>query len=54
MRPEILDIVNSMQPISLEEMKDVRLMNRVDTKYLVTSGQLIAILQGVQERYYAQ
>lgn len=54
MRPEILDIVNSMKPITLEEMKDVKLMNRVDTKYLVTSGQLIAILRGIHEHYYAQ
>lgn len=54
MRPEILDIVNTMKPISLEEMKDVRLMNRVDTKFLVTSEQLVAILQGVRDHYYAQ
>lgn len=43
-----------MRPISLEEMKTVRLMNRIDTKYLVTSGQLLAILKGVHDRYYAQ
>lgn len=43
-----------MKPISLEEMKDVRLMNRVDTKYLVTSNQLLAILRGVRERYFVQ
>ncbi len=43
-----------MRPISLEEMKDVRLMNRVDTKYLVTSEQLLAILKGVHDHYYAQ
>ena len=54
MRPEILDIVNTMQPISLDEMKDVRLMNRVDTKYLVTSDQLVAILQRICDHYYAQ
>lgn len=54
MNPEILDIVNSMKPISLDEMKDVRLMNRVDTKYLVTSNQLVSILHGVRDHYYAQ
>ena len=43
-----------MKPISLEEMKDVRLMNRVDTKYLVTSEQLCDILKGVCDCYYAQ
>lgn len=54
MNPTILDIVNAMKPITLEEMKDVKLMNRVDTKYLVTSEQLLAILQGIHDRYYAQ
>lgn len=54
MNHEILDIVNRMPSISLQEMNEVRLMNRIDTKYLVTSQQLLAILQGVHERYYAQ
>ena len=35
-------------------MKEVKLMNRIDTKYLVTSDQLQAILQGIHEHYYAQ
>lgn len=43
-----------MKLISLEEMKEVRLMNRIDTKYLVTSDQLVAILRGVRDHYYAQ
>ena len=54
MTPQILDIVNSMRPITLGEMKEVKLMNRIDTKYLVTSDELLAILQGVREHYYAQ
>ena len=54
MNPEILHIVNAMKPITLAEMKDVKLMNRVDTKYLVTSEQLLAILKGIREQYYAQ
>lgn len=54
MNPEILDIIEAMNPITLEEMKEVRLMNRVDTKYLVTSAQLKAILDGVKKQYYAQ
>jgi hypothetical protein len=52
--PEILDIVNAMPPITLNEMKDVKLMNRVDTKFLVTSNELIAILKGIRDHYYAQ
>ena len=43
-----------MQPITLDEMKGVKLMNRVDTKYLITSDQLVAILNGIHEHYYAQ
>ena len=43
-----------MQPITLGEMKEVKLMNRVDTKFLVTSDELLAILKGIHERYYAQ
>ncbi|MBR6847577.1 MAG: polyphosphate polymerase domain-containing protein [Bacteroidales bacterium] len=54
MNPEILDIVNAMPPITLDEMKDVKLMNRIDTKFLVTSNELIAILKGIRDRYYAQ
>ena len=54
MNPAISDIVNTMKSITLDEMKDVKLMNRVDTKYLVTSDQLMAILKGIHDRYYAQ
>ena len=54
MNPEILDIVNSMRPITLGEMKEVKLMNRIDTKYLVTSNELLSILKGVHGHYYAQ
>lgn len=54
MNPEILDIVASMKPITLDEMKGVKLMNRIDTKYLITSPQLLAILQGIRDHYYAQ
>ena len=43
-----------MPPITLDEMKDVKLMNRVDTKFLVTSNELIAILKGIRDHYYAQ
>ena len=43
-----------MSPITLDEMKDVKLMNRVDTKFLVTSDQLLSILNGIHDHYYAQ
>ena len=43
-----------MRPISLDEMKEVQLMNRVDAKYLITERQLLLILQRVCNDYYAQ
>ena len=51
---EILDIVQGMKPISLDEMSGVKLMNRIDTKYVVTEAQLHEILLGIRENYYAQ
>lgn len=51
---EIVGIVNGMKPITLDEMKSVQLMNRIDTKYLVTEAQLREILNRVRESYYAQ
>ena len=51
---EILDIVQGMKPISLDEMSAVKLMNRIDTKYVVTEAQLHAILLGIKDNYFAQ
>ncbi len=43
-----------MRPISLDDMKGVQLMNRVDTKYVITETQLFLILQNICGNYYAQ
>ena len=43
-----------MKPITLDEMSGVKLMNRIDTKYLVTEAQLHDILLGIRDSYYAQ
>ncbi len=51
---KILDIVQGMNPISLDEMSAVKLMNRIDTKYVVTEGQLHAILLEISNSYYVQ
>ena len=37
--------LEAFAPISLEEMDAVRLMNRVDTKYLTDTGTLLAVLR---------
>lgn len=50
----IADIVQGMKPITLDEMKSVQLMNRIDTKYVVTDTQLREILSRVCDSYYAQ
>ena len=51
---EILKIVQVMKPITLDEMSGVKLMNRIDTKYVVTETQLKAILSGICDHYFAQ
>lgn len=43
-----------MEPITLEQMSDIRLMNRLDTKYVASKQQLIQLLALVQEKYYVQ
>jgi len=50
----ILDIVRGMKPITLDEMSAVKLMNRIDTKYVVTENQLKEILLRIRDAYYAQ
>jgi len=44
-------ILNSFGPISLGEMDSVKLMNRTDTKFLLTLEQLKSILFEVQSDY---
>ena len=51
---EILGIVQGMNPITLDEMSGVKLMNRIDTKYVVTEKQLRDILARICDAYYAQ
>ena len=46
--------MQGMKSITLDEMSAVKLMNRIDTKYVVTEDQLRAILLGIRNSYYAQ
>ena len=46
--------MQSMKPITLDEMSGVKLMNRIDTKYVVTETQLCDILMRIRDAYYAQ
>lgn len=48
------EILTSYEPITLAEMKEIRLMNRTDTKFVTTTLQLEKLLSMAGEEYYAQ
>ena len=48
---QVLNILNSFQPITLEEIDRVKLMNRTDTKFSFTSKQLENILSTIEPHY---
>jgi hypothetical protein len=48
------EILKDYQPITLEEMKDVRLMNRTDTKFVTTVAKLRQLLQMASKDYRVQ
>jgi hypothetical protein len=49
--PQINSILNSFSPISLEGMDSVRLMNRVDTKFVFSAGLLPDFLSSLLPSY---
>lgn len=49
-----MGVLEQMAPIGLEEMKAVRLMNRMDQKYMASASQLEELLDRVAEGYYVQ
>lgn len=50
----MIPILNTYDPISLKEMKSVRLMNRTDTKYLTTLPCLLRLLEEARAEYRVQ
>ena len=50
----ISSLISKFEPISLNEMEAVKLMNRIDTKYAVPLSVLPSILEMAKEDYYAQ
>ena len=50
----IQEIISAFDPISLDEMGSVKLMNRIDTKYAVPMAVLPAILEAAKPDYFAQ
>ena len=51
---KIVDILNGFCTISLENMKSVRLMNRIDTKYLTDIDTLYSIMSMAKDYYLVQ
>ncbi|MBN2486850.1 MAG: polyphosphate polymerase domain-containing protein [Bacteroidales bacterium] len=47
------EIISGFGPISLEEMDSVKLMNRIDTKYVMSVPVLNDILQKISDNYFA-
>jgi hypothetical protein len=45
-------VLNDFTPISLEEMDAVKLMNRIDTKYVLANSILIEVLKIISKQYF--
>ena len=50
----INDILNEMTPISLDEMSAVKLMNRIDTKYVADDLTVAKLFSLIKDEYYVQ
>ena len=48
------DLLTNLQPITLEDMKEIRLMNRTDTKFVTSKENLVRLLRLAQGKYFAQ
>jgi len=49
---QMQDILNYFEPITLEQMSGVKLMNRTDTKFVTNREKLQELLQLAQQDYY--
>lgn len=54
MTTTLQEALAALAPISLEEMSAVKLMNRVDTKYIAHRNSLVPLLYNMREKYYVQ
>ena len=48
------ELLANLKPITLDEMKEIRLMNRTDTKFVTNKETLARLLELAQGKYYAQ
>ena len=47
-------LIGTYSPITLEEMSGIRLMNRIDTKFVTTRSRLMQLLELARDQYYVQ
>ena len=47
-----VDLIAAMEPISLDDLDGVKLLDRIDTKFVLRDWQLIEILQRVADDYF--
>ncbi len=47
-----LELLRDMEPITLDDMRAVRLMNRVDTKYVISDEEVISFIDMAAKRGY--
>ena len=50
----ISELLAVMDPISLDEMSGIKLMNRIDTKFVASKRQLVDMLRLVRDKYFVQ
>ena len=50
----LVDLLTRFEPITLEEMKSLKLMNRIDTKFVTTRDRLMLLLELAQGEYRVQ
>jgi hypothetical protein len=48
------NLLNAFEPITLDEMKSVKLMNRTDTKFVTNTSRLRQLLKMARQDYYVQ
>ena len=48
------ELLKGFDPITLEQMKGIKLMNRTDTKFITTIDRLEELLLKAQSQYWAQ
>ena len=51
---QINELLGQLEPITLEQMSEIRLMNRTDTKFVTSKDNLVRLLEMAQGKYYAQ